>query len=167
MSIKIPSSLKWLANKRARTAHNLELHKQRLDIINAEIVELEPLLQSLQADLDAIDRTISMHEIRLNPEKIPNIRSMPRNSSLAKKNITKHIFSYLKSQGEQWSSTGHIASYVWQAAGFPGEYDPEFRLAIRYRLRDQVRINKIERTKKRATRNDHVQWRVLYAATGS
>jgi hypothetical protein len=167
MPIKIPSSLKWLANKRARTAHNLELHKQRLEIINAEIVNLEPLIQSLQADLDAIDRTISLHEIQLNPKKIPNIQSKPRQKGLAHGEITKHIFSYLKSQGEKWSTTNHIAAYVWRVVGFSGEYDPEFRLAIRYRLRDQVRANKIERSKKRATRNDHVQWRVLYAATGS
>lgn len=167
MPIKIPSSLKWLANKRARTAHILELHRQRLDVINAEIVDLEPLLQSLQADLDAIDRTISMHEIQLNPEKIPNIQSKPRKQGLAHGGITKLIFSFLRAQGEQWSSTSQISENVWRAAGFSGEYDSEFRLAIRYRLRDQVRANKIERTKKRATRNDHVQWRVLYAATGS
>lgn len=167
MQIKIPSSLKWLVNKRARTANELELHRRHLDVINAEILDLEPLIQSMQADLDAIDRTISMHEIQLNPEKIPNIRSKPRHTSFANKDITKLMFSYLRFQGELWSPTSQIAAYVWRAAGFPGEYSPEFRLAIRYRLRDQVRANKIERTMTRSTRKDQVQWRGRYAVTGN
>jgi hypothetical protein len=160
MQIKIPSSLKWLANKRARTAYKLELFRRRLDVLKSETVDIESSVQSIQADLDAIDRTISMHEIQLNPEKIPFIQSKPRLLNFANKNLTKLMVSYLKSQGNQWSPTNQIVAHVWQAAGFPGEFDPEFRLAIRHRLKDHVRANKIERTKQRSTRKEQVQWRI-------
>lgn len=57
------SPLKWMAEKRARTAGALQRAVLRADALNATVAQL-------RADLAALDRTIAVWDARLNPVQI-------------------------------------------------------------------------------------------------
>lgn len=71
---KIPPSLAWLARKRARTSGKINRLQQELAACQALIQAKTGELERAQADLAAIDRTMGLHEIQVNPELIPEIR---------------------------------------------------------------------------------------------
>ncbi len=60
---KTPSALKWLAEKRARVAFDLDT-KQKI------LRDLETQITDLQADLAALDRSITIYDSRIDPTGI-------------------------------------------------------------------------------------------------
>ena len=58
-----PSALKWLAEKRARVAFDLQLKQQILK-------DLEDQIAELQTDLASLDRSITIFDKRIDPNRI-------------------------------------------------------------------------------------------------
>lgn len=92
MTPKIPSSLKWLIDKRARL--DGEIQKTRASLSTAK--RLLDELRELEESLAAIDRSLGMHEIQIEIENIPTIRSHYVRINLPRGELTRSIFLCLK-----------------------------------------------------------------------
>ena len=71
MSIRIPPSLKWLIDKRARISGEIHKTKKSLDKAHELINEMRDLEQTLSA----IDTTLALHELQIDKTLIRPINS--------------------------------------------------------------------------------------------
>jgi hypothetical protein len=92
MTSKIPSSLKWLIDKRARL--DGEIKKTRASLTSAK--QLIEELSKLEDDLAAIDRSLGLHEIQVEVEHIQPIRSHYVRVKLPHGELTKSILLCLR-----------------------------------------------------------------------
>ena len=89
MSNRIPPSLNWLVKKRAR------IHGELLKIKQQKVAYLKSYdrnIKKLELDLAALDRTLFLHEIKINPNIIPPIELRPINQTLKYGKLTSLIF---------------------------------------------------------------------------
>ena len=120
MTIRIPPSLKRLVVKRATLAGQIKLQSK---IFEAQFIELtvhqerlalkrEKTLSLLKRDLAAIDRSIRMHEILVNPKLIEakRIQSRPRTTHYGA--ITKAIFGALELAAPEAVTTADVTKVV-------------------------------------------------------
>lgn len=161
MRTQIPSSLKWLAEKRARAASDLKKAQvaYRESEIQSKAISIQ--IAQLKEDVKALDRALRMHEVIVEGSEIPDIAGRKRVLMFPHGVVTRLIITYLKKPNEKWSGTNEIVSFV--AAHAPNaitksEY-PEFRLAIRWRLKGMVRQGRIERNPTRRL-NGQTHWRL-------
>ena len=66
-----PSALKWLAEKRGRLAHDLSQTRQIAADVNARVA-------SLEVDLAAVDRAITIFDANIDPERIEAVNAHGR-----------------------------------------------------------------------------------------
>lgn len=71
MSTRIPPSLKWLIDKRARISGEIEKTRKSLDRAHELINEMH----DLEETLSAIDKTLSLHELQIDKTLIRPIKS--------------------------------------------------------------------------------------------
>jgi len=71
MSTRIPPSLKWLIDKRARLAG--EIRKTKLAVERAHLIVNE--LKALEETLSALDKTFELHDIRIDVNLIKPVNS--------------------------------------------------------------------------------------------
>lgn len=108
MTPKIPSSLKWLIDKRARLQG--EIQKTRASLATAK--QLIEELSKLEADLAAIDHSLGLHEIRIQIEHIQPIRSHYVRIKLPRGELTKSILLCLRLRDGAPARMGEIASFI-------------------------------------------------------
>ena len=96
MSTRIPSSLKWLIDKRARLAGEIEKTKKALETANQLVEELK----NLEETLSAIDKTFELHNIRIDVNLIRSIDSKYVRLKLPHGSITDSIVTCLKIYGD-------------------------------------------------------------------
>jgi hypothetical protein len=108
MTPKIPSSLKWLIDKRARL--DAEIAKTRASLSNAKKLVKE--LAELERDLAAIDRSLGMHEIQVDLENIAPIRSHYVRINLPRGELTKAIYQYLRLRNGGPASMTEITAFI-------------------------------------------------------
>lgn len=92
MSPKIPSSLKWLIDKRARL--EAEIQKTESSLAKAKVLIEE--LSTLKDSLAAIDQTLSIHEINVDVCLISPIRSHYVRINLPHGELTRSILLCLR-----------------------------------------------------------------------
>lgn len=98
MSTKIPSSLKWLIDKRAR----LDAEIEKTQSSNEKAKKLTKELASLKKSLLAIDKALEMHEISVDVNLIKSIKSHYKRIDLPHGELTRCILTCLrKYQGVQ------------------------------------------------------------------
>jgi hypothetical protein len=97
MSTRIPSSLKWLIDKRARL--DAEVQKTRASLANAKKLIKE--LSALEKDLSAIDMALRIHEIEVDPSLISPIKSHYHRINLPHGELTRCIFKCLRQHGPE------------------------------------------------------------------
>lgn len=95
MSTKIPSSLKWLIDKRARLEAEIRKTESSVKKAQALINDLSDLKQKLAA----IDEALSMHEIQINIDLIQPVRSHYVRINLKYGDLTKSILMCLRLNG--------------------------------------------------------------------
>lgn len=165
MTVRIPSSLNWLINKRARLLNEIiqtekqlveqkELHWQLLaehvrleEISNAKTAGIKAYIGNLNADIACIDRALSLHEIPINPKLILPKRTQSSARLFAHGSITKLIFQCLKLNQGQKCSTTTIATFVATSLSRK-VVDNEFatlRLSVRKRLKTLCAEGKVIR----------------------
>jgi hypothetical protein len=71
MAPRIPSSLRWLIDKRARLEHEMVRLRQVPG-------EAKLLLQDVETALVTIDRALQLHDVRVDVENIKEVRSIPQ-----------------------------------------------------------------------------------------
>lgn len=94
---KMPSALKWLAETRARTAHQLA---------ESERVQAAVLARTekLREELTALDRTLTIYDPELQPEKVQAVRGH-RPHYGQRGNLTAAIARILQAQAPPYVST--------------------------------------------------------------
>lgn len=168
-SVRTPSSLKWLIDKRARLlgevnklersqTKNVEAAKKRvlkaensLAQARQELVYAESsvplIIEVLRSDLQAVDNTLALHEILINPDIIPPIRTQDAEKHSEHGAMTRAIFERLKLAGGQSVSTFEITDYVAIALDFKltDKNYQDFRLKISWRLKNLCAQGKVRR----------------------
>ena len=105
---KIPSSLKWLIDKRARL--DAEIKKTRASLTSAK--QLIDELSELENDLAAIDRSLGLHEMKVQVEHIQPIRSHYVRVNLPRGELTRSILLCLRLRDGVPARMGEIVSFV-------------------------------------------------------
>lgn len=167
--IRTPPSLKWLIDKRARLlgeinklekSHDKMLEDAKKQIITAEnslehakrklaFAEsaVPMMIESMRNDLQAVDNTLGLHEIQINPDIIPPIRTQDSERHSDHGAMTRAIFERLKLAGGQSVSTFEFTDYVAIAIGLDlteNNYQ-EFRKKLSWRLKNLCTEGKIRR----------------------
>lgn len=92
MSTRIPPSLKWLIDKRARVSGEIEKTKKSLKTAHQLIDELK----ELEDTLSAIDKTFELHEIQIDKSLIRPINSKYLRLKIPYGGINNAIITCLK-----------------------------------------------------------------------
>ncbi len=95
MSNRIPPSLNWLIDKRARVSGEIEKTKRSLKQAQLLIAELE----ELEAKLKAIDTTLNLHDIQVDISLIKPITSSYYRLKIPYGELTKSILTCIKLYG--------------------------------------------------------------------
>ena len=133
MSSKLPSSLKWLVDKRARLIGDIQSHENELKTFKEEV---DGRIRKIQADIAAVDRMFEMHAIRISPEIIRPIRSHTKVKTLPYGKMTKHILTVLKKVNGRILTTKEITFHVIEMAGL--EVDEAGFSSLRYGIRKNL-----------------------------
>ena len=108
MSTRIPSSLVWLIDKRARL--DAEIRKTQASI--AKTKKLIDELSSLQESLLAIDKTLALHEINVDINLIEPVRSHYKRIDLPHGELTSSILACLRMSESQPVSKKEILAFI-------------------------------------------------------
>lgn len=142
--MRIPSSLKWLVDKRARLLGEINKVEKTIPLsqieLNKKIAEIElrlvrlkskldhlrmqqaqgdnrPLyLEALRSDLVAIDRALEQHDIQIDPKLIKPICSQWADRFLPHGEMTRQIYACLKAAYPEPRTTTEVALFVLSAA---------------------------------------------------
>jgi hypothetical protein len=107
MTTRIPHSLSWLVNQRARIDGEINCLKV---IIKNYCLPIEEKIKSLEEDLQALDRTLSLHEIKIRPEIIPPIKG--RRIKLKHGELSRLIIEAITKSHEGMATDREIRLYV-------------------------------------------------------
>lgn len=97
MTNRIPPSLKWLADKRARLAGQITKLNSEIEIYEAVLKEKAELLREKRSDLAAIDRALGLHELQVIPDQIADVRAQSNPLRFSHGDFRKIVFLILKS----------------------------------------------------------------------
>jgi hypothetical protein len=135
MNSRLPSSLNWLVDKRARLDHEVK-HIRKV------VKEANDLLRELELALAAIDRTLGLHEINVDKANIDSIRTTPRGEKLPYGSLTQCIVKVLKAAGGAPLTIQEITIGVfghWKASWGPKPDAATLRQKVGYRLRNLLK----------------------------
>lgn len=164
MTVRIPSSLKWLVKKRARLDNELRKASAALVI---QTKTAEACLQALKNDLEVIDKALRLHEIKLDPTLIPPINTQSSARKFKHGAVTRAIFTCLKNNKNDALPTTEIAVFV---AGYARNRSDDDFFEIRYSVANQLKKmvykGKVERVLRSKT-SVETYWRLSNRAEPS
>lgn len=109
MSTRIPSSLKWLIDKRARL--DAEMQKTRASLAKAKKLIKE--LSEIEKDLKAIDKALELHEVRVDTSLISPVNSHYNRVNLPQGELTRSILMCLRQhESNQPVSKTEIVQFI-------------------------------------------------------
>ncbi len=110
-------------------------------------VSFQANIGTLERDLAAIDHTLGLHEIRIDPERIAPIKTQTRLDILKRGAITNSIFKYLSAIDADNATTREIAVFVAKENGI----DPDCSVfaELRRRVRQRLKMLCIEKRLRR------------------
>ena len=151
MTTRIPPSLKWLINKRARLLGDIAKAEKELIALPAL---KEKQLTVLRQDLTVIDNTIRLHDIPIDPDLIQPINGHDKGRFLKHGNLTRSILACLKHFHPKPVTTTEIAIIIGEKLGIDclnAEF-PTLRTSVRYRLKNMCKNGSVARVHVAATR---------------
>lgn len=133
---KVPSALKWLAEKRGRVAYELQQTAAIAEQVQAK-------LESLKLDLTSLDRVIQVYDSAIEPTSIEPVgawkgRYGPRGA------LRESLIRFLQAYSPEWVHTDNIETLVSMDLGLvfatSGErkrwYDNSFRRCLKKLVED-------------------------------
>ena len=143
MAIRTPSSLQWLIDKRARLhgdllnferilARHIKKADKEIEKINQalsrayerrnqQVPAYAELIEKTKIGLRIIDSAIEMHEVKIDPEIIPPIRTVARLSKERYGSLTRLVIDALYQSAYRPMKTQEVAS-----CDIASNTDPEF-----------------------------------------
>ncbi len=167
--IRTPSSLKWLLDKRSRLMGDLQKLKksypQTMRTLRERISKAEQELmlakeqydyqrsvtpaqmRMLEADLEAIDRSLSLHAIQINPELLEPLHGQEAIRITSYGAVTRNIHKCLRIANGKPLLTTQIAIYVAKQCevNLTERQFPEFKESVRCRLKGLAYKGKVTR----------------------
>lgn len=135
MNARLPSSLKWLIDKRARLDAELKRTEESARRARSLLAELE----ELRATLKAVDETLKLHEIQVDLENIQPVRSHYRRLKLPRGTLTAAIMNALSAtRGGTLTTTEIVFAVVKQCPALDNGVvsQRQVKESVRYRLKD-------------------------------
>lgn len=132
---RLPSSLKWLIDRRARVAGEIE----KIERMLAECQRLVDDIRPLKDLLTSIDQTLALHEISIDVSLIQPIKSQELRLNLPHGELTRGILLALKLAGGMPMSTDAVTSVVvarYTELSAEPISATELRTSVRYRLKN-------------------------------
>lgn len=111
---KLPSSLKWLIDRRGRVAGEIKKIEQQLAQCHRVIdtyKQLDNDVAVLRQLLESVDRTLALHEVQVELALIPIIRSQEA-TRLPRGLLTKSILEYFRTTGNHVVSSRELSDFV-------------------------------------------------------
>lgn len=145
MSTRIPSSLKWIIDKRARL--DAEIQKTRVSI--AEAKKLIKELSEIEKSLKAIDSALGLHEISVDIALISPLKSHYNRVNLPHGELTRLILMRLRqADGKEPVSKSDIIQFIkTKHPNLINELEVRTWLnhSVRYRLKSLCRDGLVQR----------------------
>jgi hypothetical protein len=135
MSPRTPSSLKWLIEKRKHLHGELIYVREKVQVL---IEQEKGKEKKLEADIEAIDRIIRLHDVGIDPSKLPSTSIYRKRHSFKYGELTRLIYKCLGSSDGNGLTTHQITDYVVLQKNFeiPSKSAyKELQLTVRYRLK--------------------------------
>lgn len=146
---RLPSSLKWLIDRRARVAGEIE----KIEAALAKCQRLSDEVGPLKQLLAAVDQTLQLHDVAVDVTLIPVIKSKDFRIELPYGELTRAILMCLKINVGFPVSTDEITAFLaTRYVSLEGETCTlsDLRLSVRYRLKNLRRQGLVELYHKRA-----------------
>jgi hypothetical protein len=145
MTWRTPPSLKWLITKRSRLSGALlKLDDERAKLRD-KIASLDCRAGVLLKQLAALDETIGLHEIPMDPEDIRPVRPHGRARLLPHGQLSRIIFTELRLAGD-WLSTTEVVARILQHLPERERFPLKpIRHCVRKRLRTLARKRLLDR----------------------
>ena len=105
---RLPSSLKWLIDRRGRVDGEIRKIENSLKKCRALAQELKPLKEMLAS----IDQTLSLHEVQIDPAEIPPIRSKDVRINLPHGELARSILLCLRLNSDRVVSSREIVDFI-------------------------------------------------------
>lgn len=152
---RVPPSLNWLLDNRRRIAGQIQKIEAKIEafshkyarakmIVDQHDIHLPRVIRALKSDLVALDQTISLHEIEVDPEVIPPLREQVRRVRYG--NMTPAIYDCFSLAPRDWVTTNEVTSFV-TSKRYPNIRDyefPEYRDAVRRHLKSMLKRGLVE-----------------------
>lgn len=156
-----PAALKWLAEKRARLAFDLQFN---LTLLN----ELQTKVGTLQEDLAAIDRSIALYDERIDPSTIEPVNGW-RGTYGKRGALREAIMEFIANNAPNWVSTNAIETHVRVKFGIafetPVVREHWYKGSFRGSLKALAAAGKVERLADPDARPHEVgHWRIKQKA---
>lgn len=141
---RLPSSLKWLIDRRGRVDGEIK----KIEVSLAKCQRLANDLEKLKETLASIDQTLTLHDVKVNPEYIPTIRSHEVRTTLPHGELTRGILMCLRLNKAKNIGTNEITAFM--AARYadleakPTDFST-LKRSVRYRLKNLCRQQIVQR----------------------
>lgn len=143
--VRLPSSLKWLIDRRARVEGEIKKIERSLARCEKRLLQCQELaaeLKPLKELLASVDQTLSLHEIQVDPLLISTVHSKDCRLTIPHGELSRAILISLKLAEGKVVSSSEIVDFVAQyfsGCGYPAV--PRGQLAIRVRVRLRGMLN--------------------------
>ncbi len=141
---RLPSSLKWLVDRRARVAGEIKKIEQLL----ARCQKLTNELSQLKGLLASLDETLGLHDIKIDPDNIKPIRSHEVRINLPHGELIRSVLTCLRLNEGSPVSTDDIAAFVAARYADLNAEPVDFiklRTSVRYCLKNQCKTGLVRR----------------------
>ena len=108
---KTPPSLKWLIDKRIRLAGKVLDAGKRSGALHADLELLRSEMEEAIHRLQAVDTTMGLHEIQIEPTELKTIRPRRNTALLPYGQLSRILLSQLRRRND-WVSTHDLAISV-------------------------------------------------------
>ncbi|HEY3299949.1 MAG TPA: hypothetical protein VGJ90_04175 [Methylophilaceae bacterium] len=131
MTNRIPPSLNWLIDKRARLSGDIIKTKKAL----SKVQDLVDKLKTLESDLAAVDQSLKLHNIQVDVENIKPIRPQLKRLKLPHGYINNLVLTYLRSRNDDKPvPKSEIVNFV-----FNKQFEFDMELATHFQVSFSVR----------------------------
>lgn len=147
MRTKTPPSLKWLVDRRGRLLHKAKQLEKQAKQKRQRAADHDTEKDQVQRDIAAIDRVLSLHEIRIDPVTLGQKGTQTSGRLFPWNHLTRNILACLRSAKGEWCSTTHIMAFVAARASLEVTDDvyAQLRLSIRNRMQNLYRTGRVIR----------------------